>query len=215
MQKTVENDTTYVCRFYQKNGPMIQMESYRDTGLDIRHGRFAWYNIRGDLDSMGIYYSGRKDKWWDYGFDDSCHIKSSEEYENGIVKRRINYLTGKIYWADGKEESLSENKNVQVAAEFKKGGLKGWSAYLNRNLKTPDRFLQLAGMLADKTVVAGFEINKEGIVSDVFILHSCEWSVDMESIRVIKKSPAWEPALQNGEKTIYRHLQNITYRTSY
>ncbi len=213
MHEEVVNDTTYICRFYYKNGPLIQMETYRDTGLDIRHGRFAWYNIKGDIDSMGSYYEGKKDKWWEYEFDDSTHAGSAEEYDRGILIKKVNYRTRKIYWAGGKEEPFDETKpkNYQ-RAEFRNGGIKGWGAYLNHNLRMPDRFLQLAGERSGRTVRAGFEINEEGIISDIFIFHSCEWSADTEAIRVIKKSPPWDPAVEGGKKTKYRLIQNITFQ---
>jgi len=214
MHKEIVNDTTYICRFYYKNGPLIQMETYRDTGLDLRHGRFAWYNRNGDLDSMGIYYYGKKDKRWEYAYGDSSNIRLMEEYDNGVLKKSMNFLTRTVYWPDGKQESFDQQEqkiHSQAAAQFK-DGMKGWINYLTRNLIPPQRFLQLAGERSGRTVIAGFEISKEGMVSEVFIVHSCEWSADMEAIRVIKKSPLWEPAMQNGERVIYRHRQSITYQ---
>jgi hypothetical protein len=53
MQVLKETDTTYVCRYYNKSGPMAKQESYLDEDLTIPNGRFCWYNINGDLDSIG------------------------------------------------------------------------------------------------------------------------------------------------------------------
>jgi periplasmic protein TonB len=35
-----------------------------------------------------------------------------------------------------------------------------------------------------------------------------------EAVRVIKKGPAWTPAVQNGRNVIYRQKQSITFQVS-
>jgi hypothetical protein len=226
MQRKDVNDTTHICRFYQMNGPMIQMETYRDTALDIRHGLFAWYNLRGDLDSMGTFYYGQKDKTWDFGFTNATHtLRLTEKYDKNILKEKIDYVTKKIYKSDGTEEILDitsnmeskpdRNGHIESGAQFKNGGLKGWSNYLSKHLKYPSRLMQLTGMLSDKTVIAGFDISKDGIITSVYILHSCEWSADMEALRVISESPSWEPAIRDGKPIDYRHRQSIDYSVVY
>jgi len=35
-----------------------------------------------------------------------------------------------------------------------------------------------------------------------------------EAVRVIKKGPKWQPAIQNGRNVIYRQKQNITFEVT-
>ncbi len=39
---------------------MIRCETYRDNELQIPHGRFAWYNNSGHIDSTGLVSFGKK-----------------------------------------------------------------------------------------------------------------------------------------------------------
>jgi protein TonB len=213
MHLVIENDTTYTCRYYQRAGPMIKLETFRDSALDVPHGVFAWYNAKGRLDSTGNVYRGLKDKNWAYGFDDSLHPQVLELYNRGVLLARRNLaelLNVETEWYNHlpAEKKYPDEK----AAEFP-GGIKAWLQYLEQNVYTPDRFRQISRPGTKGTVGAQFVIDSDGKVAEVFILQSYEWSVDMETIRVLKRSPRWIPAFQNGRTVIYRHRQKLTYRT--
>lgn len=222
MHQVKENDTVYICRYYRKEGPMVKWETYRDSALEIPNGRFAWYNEKGRLDSLGTVANGKKDKNWFYNYDDSGRARLEEYFENSRFKSRTNYTTRTIILADGTIEPLDKPKHidtasaktvtvVQHAASFP-GGLPAWSSYLMHNLHTPARLLELSRPNTKATVGVEFIVNKEGHIGDVFIWRSYEWSADLEAIRVIKTAPDWNPAEQNGKLVIYRHRQNITYQ---
>ena len=49
MQEIKDNDTEYVCRYYNKSGPMVRQETYKDESLTIPNGRFCWYNEKGKI----------------------------------------------------------------------------------------------------------------------------------------------------------------------
>jgi len=222
MHAVKENDTTYICRYYRKTGPMIKWETYKDEKLEIPNGRFAWYNAKGKLDSMGMVVNGRKDKNWYYGLDDSLHPKVEEYFENCKFQVRKNYVTRTITYSDGstksfadiereeKKKEIKEDTVIQVPAEFE-GGIPGWSAYIAKNVVTPERLLSLVRGGTKAVVGILFIVNKEGEIQDVFVKQSYEWSADLEAIRVIKTAPNWKPAIQNGKKVVYRHSQNISY----
>lgn len=222
MHALKENDTTYILKYYQKTGPMVKWETYKDSSFEIPNGRFAWYNTKGKLDSMGMVVNGRKHKNWYYGLDDSLHSKVEEYFENGKFQMRKNYITRIITYSDGstrtfaeieKEESKQETKEdtvIQIPAEFE-GGIPAWSNYIAKNVVTPERLLSLARGGTKAVVGILFIVDKEGLIQDVFIKQSYEWSADLEAIRVIKTAPKWKPASQNGKKVVYRHSQNISY----
>ncbi|MFN3301072.1 MAG: energy transducer TonB [Sediminibacterium sp.] len=219
MHRVKENDTTYVCRFYRLFGPMVKCETYKDEKLEIPHGRFVWYNEQGLVDSLGMVSNGKKDRYWDFKAADG-KLTMSVLFDKGKRVWTKDYVSQKTFYADGTVEDHNAPKKdtveakkvtvVQTPAEFK-GGIQGWTRYLEKNLKTPERFKSVVGNGGKGTVVVLFTIDTEGKVTDLFIDRSIEWSVDMESLRVIKESPRWKPASQNGKNVLYRHKQNITH----
>lgn len=225
MQEVKESDSLYTCRYYRKEGPMIKWESFRDSAYEIPNGRFAWYNEKGRIDSLGTVTNGHKDKNWFYNMDDSGHARVEEYFENSRFKSRTNYALRTVTLADGTTKSLDKPKPadtvpakvftvVQHAAEFP-GGLKAWTGYLMRNLHTPARLVEISRPNTKATVVVEFIVNKAGKIGDLFIWRSYEWSADLEAMRVIQSGPDWIPADQNGKAVIYRHKQSITFQVGY
>lgn len=215
----VKEDTAYVCRYYNIYGPMIKMEAYSDEALTTPTGRFAWYNEKGKLDSTGFVFEGKKDKYWHYfTHPDSSNATVMEKYEKGKFQWRQDYLNKRTIYSDGRivpfdtstvNDTSKSIITVQVEASFPKG-LTGWRKYLERNLKTPDRFMDIIKNGRATTVVS-FTVDVDGTISDVHLDRSVEWSVDTEAQRVIKSGPKWEPATQNGRKVKYRQRQSITF----
>lgn len=222
MHKVKENDSTYICRYYQKTGPMVKCESYKDDTLTIPNGRFAWYNSDGRLDSTGWVKLGKKDGYWEFR-NPNGKIGVTALFKDGSRLWTRNYNTGKILFPDGSVEPLKkddddnpikEKQEDLKAADFA-GGVKGWVRFLEKNLRTPTRFTDLMRPNGGRgTVVLCFMVDKDGNIYDPYIDQSVEWSVDMETLRVIKLSPKWTPAYQNGQPVIYRHKQSITHQVS-
>ena len=120
-----------------------------------------------------------------------------------------------VTYPSGIEEKLVdsvENKNdVLKSAEFIDGGINGWVKYVSENLKTPDRFISIAGPNTSAYVGVTFEISKEGKANNIFLYHSAEWSADNEAIRVLLNSPKWKPAEKNGNPTVYSFRQKLIF----
>ena len=101
---------------------------------------------------------------------------------------------------------------VEQEAKFP-GGLEAWKKYLERNLN--------ANIAADNGASAGlytvtlqFVVDKNGIISNIETVQVPKACPDCgnEAIRVIKKGPKWEPAIQNGNKVMYQAIQKITFQ---
>lgn len=217
MNMVKENDTSYVCRYYRKNGPMIKWETYRDSLLEIPNGLFAWYNAKGKADSAGFVYNGKKDEDWFYNFSAEGRPYMIEElYNKGRLLQRTDYRTNTITYANGKTEPIQDNIFSPADTLTKKiasfpNGLKGWTKYLEKNLSIPERFRSIFARDTKAPVLISFTVDTTGATTDIFIHESFEWSVDMEAIRVVKASPHWSPSTINGEKVVYRHKQYITF----
>jgi len=218
MQMVKDNDSVFICRYYQKFGPMVRQESYKDSGLSIPHGFFAWYNNKGIADSSGYVIDGRKTSVWNY-FKNDTKAYMTMWYDKGRWEKTENHLTNLVTYADGRVDTLEKKTTAktkqqgdtgvnvtQIEAQFQ-GGPAGWQNYIVRNLHIPDRLLSIGH---GGPVTVEFLIDKEGNVKDVSLRQSLEWSADAEAIRLIKSSPKWTPAEQDGRKVYYRQVQSIT-----
>ncbi len=75
------------------------------------------------------------------------------------------------------------------------GGISNFYQYLSHEIKYPEAAQR------NKTkgkVFASFIVEKNGALSDIQIIRSLSAETDKEALRVLNKSPRWNPALQDG-----------------
>lgn len=89
------------------------------------------------------------------------------------------------------------------------GGAVEMMKWLTRNLKYPEnaRIRKKQGR-----VVAQFNINPDGSVSDIKIIKSVDMQLDSETLRVLKMMPAWKPGIQNGKPCKTRVVVPVWFR---
>ena len=111
--------------------------------------------------------------------------------------------------SDDSEDYEKTFIHVQIIAQFP-GGMDAWKKYLERNLN--------AGLPAENgaqsgkyTVLVSFVVDSEGNISEVKAENNPGFGTDAEAIRIIKKGPKWQPAIQNGRKVAYRVNQQVTF----
>ncbi|HEV7782580.1 MAG TPA: energy transducer TonB [Chitinophagaceae bacterium] len=106
-------------------------------------------------------------------------------------------------------ESDEPMTTVEVPARFKEN----WPKFLLRNLNPETPVEHNAGP-GRYSVVMQFVVDKEGNVSDIKQLTNHGYGMEEEAVRVLKKSPQWEPAIQNGHKVKAYHRQVITFEVN-
>lgn len=101
---------------------------------------------------------------------------------------------------------------VEEEAAFT-GGISKWKSFLESNLN--------AGIPAQKGAPAGsysviiqFVVYKDGSIGDTKALTHHGYGMEAEALRVIRKSPAWTPARQNGKSVSSYRKQPITFLVS-
>ena len=72
-----------------------------------------------------------------------------------------------------------------------------WDSYLNKNLNTSEAIDNNAPA-GTYTVVLQFIVRKNGSITDVNATSNNGYGMEEEAIRVLKNSPKWIPASQNG-----------------
>ena len=114
----------------------------------------------------------------------------------------------------GSEPVLTKAEKIAVFS----GGVNAWKAYLDKNLDTTlaAKYLKPGKRQEVKQIAAvQFVVDKEGNVSDVKVINKhIHPKLAEEAIRLIKESPQWVPAEQNGKKVSYQVVQYITFGVS-
>lgn len=212
--KQCSKDTaSFFAKVYEKNGVWERTYSNAKTLKLLSQGSFKEKECK---TAEGIFVS----------FDEAGNKTKESSYTNGIRMSEIVYYSNgtpraKAEWNE-KEELLKatgwdETTGNEIAdyifereAKFP-GGLQEWRRFLSRNLNvnTPVDFGAPAGIF---TVRVSFLVDKEGNVSDVRAENNPGYGTAEEAVRVIKKGPKWEPAIQYNKKVIYRQVQPISFR---
>ncbi len=98
---------------------------------------------------------------------------------------------------------------VQIEAKFP-GGRSAWTKFLERNLNS-NLPVENGAPPAKYTVVVSFLVDKDGNISEIKAVNDPGFGTAEEAVRVLRKSPKWQPAVQNGRNVIYRQKQSITF----
>ena len=104
------------------------------------------------------------------------------------------------------EKLVAQLMKNEVPAEFP-GGEEAWNKYLRNNLRMP-KALENENIKGE--LILKFVITTTGKVDNVEVIKSLNSLLDGEVVRVIKNSPRWRPAKQNGKKVTATRTQPIT-----
>jgi len=144
-----------------------------------------------------------------------------EWYENGQLKREIDYRSGtkngifKLFWENGKPRRddifdngvlvsgkcydntgrMVEYFDTDSKAAFR-FGKKAMIEFLSENLKYPDRALKNK---KEGTVEVRFIVDKTGYISSATVPVSVDLDLDLEAIRLVKSMPQWFPEIKDGD----------------
>lgn len=96
---------------------------------------------------------------------------------------------------------------VEIESNFP-GGTKGWNNFLSSTLAYPKKAIKknIQGQ-----VIARFIVEKDGSLSDIEIISGPKelWPAVLD---VLKRSPDWKPAIQNGKKVKSYKVQPFNFR---
>lgn len=190
------------------------------------HGNFAdtcvSWNREGDMDYISItdsagngichayIHPSGKPKFYGRLFNSRRQGKWLVKTESGQVKMEVYYEAGEeknLICYDAAGQTVKGNCVLEKPAEFP-GGAEGWRRFLEQELQYPE-YAQTNNITG--TVKVQFNVAKDGTVSDFKIRQSPHSSLSQEVLRLMRKSPKWQPAVQFNEPVVYRHVQNITF----
>ena len=98
---------------------------------------------------------------------------------------------------------------MEIEAGFP-GGVAAFRKYLENNLNgnTP---VENDAPRGAYTVIVKFVVSKSGAISDVTAETNLGYGMEQEAIKIIKQSPNWTPAQQNGSIVNAYRRQPITF----
>jgi TonB family protein len=102
----------------------------------------------------------------------------------------------------------AEHKNISPAFP---GGIEAWSTFLRNDLYPPVP-LQDGEV---KEALVEFLVAADGSVSNFKILESAGLEFDKELLRVLKRTPKWKPAIENGRAVNATVTQRIVFVDRY
>jgi protein TonB len=171
--------------------PPVQVQTIRNTTIKIVHDDQVAEDekppVNKDLEDFKI------------GLDNKAGEKDGD-----LVIAPPGDPNGNVIEAPKKEEE-DWNKvftKVEIESEYP-GGKRAWMLFLNRKLRPSND--------VEGTIVVQFIVDKEGNVSEVQAISGPE-ELRAESVRVIKLSGKWTPAIQNGQPVKSYKKQPIIFR---
>jgi len=86
----------------------------------------------------------------------------------------------------------------------------GWAIFLQKNLN-PNIPIKRKAPAGIYTVVVQFIVDKTGKLSDIKALTNHGFGMEEEVMRVMRRSPRWQPAVQNGRPVKAYRKQPVTF----
>lgn len=183
----------------------LRIEEVRDsTGKELAiHGDgdyFIYNQISGKTIEHGPIKNGVRDGVW-VGEKTDTTDRYTEVYANGKL------ISG---------ESIDDQNvpykytSITMSPEFK-GGQDRFYSYLNTHLHYPERSRRLG---IGRIVHVAFTVEKDGTLTGFSETQSMNSDLDEEAIRVIKRSPKWEPGRFRGKPIRSRALVPIKFSLS-
>jgi TonB family protein len=88
------------------------------------------------------------------------------------------------------------------------GGMDAFSRYLSKTIRYP---MEAREKRVQGKVLLNFIIEKDGSLSDIRVAHEIGSGLGDEAVRVVKQSPRWIPAMQNGAPVRQRYTTPISF----
>lgn len=181
---------------FRKDGSLAVLSITNAEGS----GQYQEYYGSGKLKLIGKLDAGQRAGNWQVKREDGSLLMQLSYLKDSLVSTNC-------FEADG----TTPSKGIcayERPPSFPNGHV-GWSLFLQKNLRYPDEAVRknIQGV-----VRVQFIVDKEGNASEFTIVSSPDKSLSNEVIRLMKRSPKWEPALQLNHPVIYRHIQAITFR---
>jgi TonB family protein len=199
---------------------------YTDDSCKVSQGEFTWYDDKGNLYHRCSYVQGKAEgrETLYYPGNPGGHKRTegmnkadkhtgdwTGYYPSGKLSARVRFKDGNQSSASFFNEDGTANKNITLFSREANypGGMPAYLRFLNKTFRYPDTAVNYE---IQGTVLVGFNISREGNISDIKIVRSVEASLDAEALRVVRLMPAWEYLIIGGIACDSYHTQPIIFK---
>ena len=199
-------------KFFKQSGMWHGMEYDLKKNLLKSEGDYNEANLATGVGGVN-YFKEDGTLYYTIEYADGKPVERTYFYKSG------NKMSYTMYGENGKQISKAWDDNgkelknfvMQRDAQFK-GGEDGWKKYLDKNLNvTIPTALGLA--VGNYEVQVQFVVAKDGIPINIKLVSApprCK-ACATEALRIMKESPAWEPAILNNEPVTFETTKTITF----
>lgn len=180
---------------WHSSGYMSDSSVYHNDGTAIHK---YWFD-NGQLSHTGQSFAGKQDGKWQY-FHKNGKPAAVEVYKD-------NELVSRVYYNEAGQQ-LADTASKDMPASFK-GGKKKWRSFLLNNLDFLDGVKLVNTYFV--TVVLAITIDEAGNITDAYVDVPVSPKFDEQALKVIKRSPAWVPAVDHNRNVKYHMKQSITF----
>jgi len=172
-------------RAYYPSGKLKSSKQYANLRCNVLEGAYSQWYENGQVKRQETYLAGRLQAELRSYYPDGT-LKRHERYETGARK------AGECFAPDGKAVAYKEN---DLKPEYL-GGNEKMQQDIGRNTRYPREALrqQVSGK-----VFVSFLIEADGVVSDVFVVHSPSPLLNNASVQAVKHLGKFTPGQQDGE----------------
>ena len=170
------------------NGQPYEIIKLKSIYPYIKDGKYKLYYPTGELNYEIEYINGEKNGYM-IGYYPSGDTLRKDYYENDSL------ISGKCFGTSGNDTTYFLH---QVPPKFNYYGITDFREFINSNLDYP---VEAAEKGLSGRVVVQFVIDTTGYISEARVKRTTNRLFNESAIKAIKKSPRWEPALRDGEKT--------------
>jgi protein TonB len=207
-------DTLWELNYYFRHGPRFKSFHCSDPEGHVLNGRYISYTTAGTADTVGHFAGNKRSGIWDI-YTPTGRLAAQQKYEDGLLlwtkdTIQLKQKSDSINAVIKKDSVHTTITKIEIESDFP-GGPAAWLKYLNKNLRYPDEAVNnyIMGM-----TIIGFIVDKEGHIPEnsIWVARSVEYSIDKEAIRIIRSSPPWTPAMQNGRVVRSYKKQPIVFK---
>lgn len=209
-----KDSASYISKVYPA-GNVWERKDYRikdmtlqsnETWLDAKTtrpvGTSTWYNEKGIVIKKQLYKNEKTAETLYY-------------FDNGNKKAVLSYNSaGELVNETGWEENGVEIPGYIYEKEARfPGGAEAWKSFLVNNIN-PNTAAKAKAPNGVYTVKVQFIVNKEGKVEKaeaISVPDACK-KCGEEAVKIINRSPKWEPAIQYSHPVIYQAIQYISWQ---
>jgi len=202
LRKCISENDYFHCWDYNKKNILVTESFYSDTNFTKKLFCHKYFDeTKGYLIQTRCYDENGRLNGYFVSYDEKGDTTDYDVYEHGTAVKS---------WSlhpEEEEKLVAQLMKNEVPAEFP-GGEKAWNKYIGDNLKIPK---SLENENIKGQVILQFVIGTSGKIESVKIIKSLNPILDEEVIKIIKKSPKWNPAKQNGKKVQATRTQPISF----